>query len=77
MKHYKLISKLILIIFFSLLTSVVYSEENSSKFNVYSGMFDFSDTGKKSTVLIGFQHQNENLNRDTFLGNAFSYNGSV
>ena len=68
MKYYKLISRLTFITFFSLLSSMVYSEENSSKFNVYSGMFDFSDTGKKST-LIGFQHQNEDLNRDTFLGN--------
>ncbi|MDA9042142.1 acyloxyacyl hydrolase [Candidatus Pelagibacter sp.] len=76
MKHYKLISKFILIIFFSLLPSVVYSEENSSKFNVYSGMFDFSDTGKKST-LIGFQHQNEDLNRDTFLGNLSPITGAL
>ena len=53
---------------------MVYSEENSSKFNVYSGMFDFSDDGKKST-LIGFQHQNEDLNRDTFLGNLSPITG--
>ena len=76
MKHYKLISKFIFIIFFSLLSSVVYAEENSSKFNVYSGMFDFSDTGKKST-LIGFQHQNEDLNRDTFLGNISPITGAL
>ena len=76
MKHYKLISKFIFIIFFSLLSSVVYSEENSSKFNIYSGMFDFSDTGKKST-LIGFQHQNEDLNRDTFLGNLSPVTGAL
>ena len=30
-------------------------------------MFDFSDDGKKST-LVGLQHQNENLYKDTFLG---------
>ena len=76
MKHYKLISKFIFIIFFSLLSSVVYAEENNSKFNVYSGMFDFSDTGKKST-LIGFQHQNEDLNRDTFLGNISPITGAL
>ena len=35
--------------------------------NFYSGMFDFSDNGKKSTI-IGFQHQNENLMRSSFLG---------
>ena len=75
MKYYKLISRLTFITFFSLLSSMVYSEENSSKFNVYSGMFDFSDTGKKST-LIGFQHQNEDLNRDTFLGNLSPITGA-
>ena len=76
MKYYKLISRLTFITFFSLLSSKVYSEENSSKFNVYSGIFDFSDTGKKST-LIGFQHQNKNLNRDTFLGNFSSITGAL
>ena len=35
----------------------------NTEFNVYTGMFDFSDDGKKSE-LIGIQHQNENLNRD-------------
>ena len=76
MKQYKLISKLTFITFFSLLSSMAYSEESSSKFNVYSGMFDFSDTGKKST-LIGFQHQNEDLNRDTFLGNLSPITGAL
>ena len=76
MKYYKLISRLTFITFFSLLSSVTYSEESSSKFNVYSGMFDFSDAGKKST-LIGFQHQNKNLNRDTFLGNFSPITGAL
>ena len=57
------------------------AEENNSnysnnEFNVYSGMFDFSDDGKKST-LIGFQHQNENLNRDTFFGNISPITGAL
>ena len=42
----------------------------------YTGMFDFSDDGKKSS-LIGFQHQNENLNRDTFLGNLSPITGAI
>ena len=50
--------------------------EKNTEFNVYSGMFDFSDDGKKST-LIGFQHQNENLNRDTFLGNLSPITGAL
>ena len=48
----------------------------NNEFNVYTGMFDFSDDGKSST-LIGFQHQNENLNRDTFLGNISPVTGAL
>ena len=48
----------------------------NTEFNVYTGMFDFSDDGKKSE-LIGFQHQNENLNRDTFLGNLSPITGAL
>jgi len=76
MEYYKLISRLTFITFFSLLSSMAYPEESGSKFNVYSGMFDFSDAGKKST-LIGFQHQNEDLNRDTFLGNLSPITGAL
>ena len=49
---------------------------SDNEFNVYSGLFDFSDDGKKST-LIGFQHQNENLNRDTFFGNLSPITGAL
>ncbi len=56
--------------------SVNADEFKSTEFNVYSGMFDFSDDGKRST-LIGFQHQNENLNRDTFLGNLSPITGAL
>ncbi len=72
-----------IIIFFALLHSVNAEEKNSkfldeksTEFNVYSGMFDFSDDGKKST-LLGLQHQNENLNRDTFLGNLSPITGGL
>ena len=37
------------------------------KYNFYTGMFDFSDAGKKS-ALFGVQHNNENLYRESFLG---------
>ena len=55
-----------------LLITVVKSDEvkkliDPHEYNFYSGMFDFSDEGKKST-LFGIQHQNENLYKDTFLG---------
>ena len=48
----------------------------NTEYNFYTGMFDFSDDGKKST-LIGFQHQNENLNRNTFLGNLSPITGAL
>ena len=51
-------------------------DTNDTEFNVYTGMFDFSDDGKKSS-LIGFQHQNENLNKDTFLGNLSPITGGL
>ena len=76
MKLYKIVSKLFLITFLVSFSSVVNSEEKSSTFNIYSGMFDFSDTGKKST-LIGFQHQDEDLNRDTVLGNFSPITGAL
>ena len=50
--------------------------EKNTEFQVYSGMFDFSDDGKKST-LIGFQHQNENLIKDTFLGTISPITGAL
>ena len=68
-------------IFFLVLGSASFAEEiklneKNTEFNLYTGMFDFSDTGKKST-LIGFQHQNENLNRNTFLGNLSPITGAL
>ena len=52
------------------------SNYNENEFNVYSGMFDFSDDGKRAT-LVGVQHQNENLNRDTFFGNISPITGAL
>ena len=54
----------------------IVSKDQNTEFSVYTGMFDFSDDGKRST-LIGFQHQNENLNRDTFLGNLSPITGAM
>ena len=51
-------------------------KEKNTEFNVYTGMFDFSDDGKRA-ALIGFQHQNEDLNRDTFLGNLSPITGMM
>ena len=64
----------IFIFSFSSIADEVNIIEKNTEFNIYSGMFDFSDDGKRS-ALIGFQHQNENLNRDTFLGNLSPITG--
>jgi hypothetical protein len=55
----------------------VSAEENVSEhqYNFYTGNFDFSDDKQKS-ILIGFQHQNENLQRNIFLGNASPITGA-
>ena len=68
-----------LVIVSFLISSSIFAEDtkvndDNIKFNIYSGMFDFSDKGKRST-LIGFQHQNTDLNRDTFLGNLSPITG--
>ena len=65
-----------LIIFFAFSVNAddLKNSDQNTEFSVYTGMFDFSDDGKKST-LIGIQHQNENLNRDTFLGNLSPITG--
>ena len=71
----KLIIKLLMITFsFSAIADEKVLIDQNTEFSVYTGMFDFSDDGKKS-VLIGMQHQNENLNRDTFLGNLSPITG--
>ena len=67
---------IIVILFFSSVASIADEAKlnGNTEISVYTGMFDFSDDGKRST-LIGFQHQNENLNRDTFLGNLSPITG--
>tara|TARA_B100001123_G_C15251075_1_gene1002797 strand:- start:785 stop:1300 length:516 start_codon:yes stop_codon:yes gene_type:complete len=51
--------------------SVAYSEEikksNETELNLFTGMFDFSDTGQ-AAGLFGLQHQNDDLYRKSFLG---------
>jgi len=64
--------KILFLIFFLTFFSGVKADEikdvsSEHEFNFYSGMFDFSDDGKKSAI-FGFQHQNEKLLRNSFLG---------
>jgi hypothetical protein len=47
---------------------------NGNQLNFFIGNFDFSDD-KQKAILVGFQHQNENLYRDTFLGNVSPITG--
>jgi hypothetical protein len=61
---------------FSLSAEEIQINDKNTEFSIYTGMFDFSDDGKKST-LLGFQHQNEDLNRDTFLGNLSPITGAL
>ena len=70
--------KTLSVIILTLFTLVVNAEENKKisqhQFNFYTGNFDFSDD-KQKAILVGFQHQNENLVRDTFLGNVSPVTG--
>ena len=75
------LKKFIINILFILLSLSSIAEERVSnnqntELSFFTGTFDFSDDGKKST-LIGFQHQNENLNRDTFFGNLSPITGGL
>jgi len=60
-------------IFLIALSAQSYGDENK-EYNFFTGMFDFSDD-KQAAVLFGFQHQNENLERETFLGNVSPITG--
>ena len=68
--------KKLLVIFVALLstTQVLAKEYNNHQFNFFTGNFDFSDD-KQAAVLVGLQHQNENLKRDTLVGNISPITG--
>ena len=68
----------ILIVGFQLLgvTEEKKLEVANNELNFYSGMFDFSDDGKRS-VLFGIQHQNEELFRESFLGTLSPVTGGM
>ncbi|MDA9678196.1 acyloxyacyl hydrolase [Candidatus Pelagibacter sp.] len=70
--------KIFLLLIFTIASiNLVVAEEkidNQQQFNIFTGNFDFSDE-KQSAFLVGFQHQDENLNRDTFLGNVSPITG--
>ena len=75
MNFKKLIIKLLMLMFaFSSFAEEGVIRDQNTELSIYTGMFDFSDHGKRST-LIGIQHQNENLNRDTIIGNLSPITG--
>ena len=74
MKKLYSIALFFLISISSLNSDEIKLDNNETELNVYTGMFDFSDNSKRAT-LLGIQHQNENLNRDTFLGNLSPITG--
>ena len=47
-----------------------------TELNFYTGMFDFSDDGKRAS-LVGLEHRNEDLFRDSFLGKISPVTGAM
>ena len=62
-----------LAIFFTA-TKLLAAESSSHQYNFFTGNFDFSDD-KQSAMLFGFQHQNEDLERNTFVRNISPITG--
>ncbi len=58
---------ILLFFFISCFTSFADETSKETEFNFFTGMFDFSDDKQKSGIL-GIQHQNEDLFRNSFLG---------
>ena len=48
--------------------------KNETELNFFTGMFDFSDD-KQASGLIGLQHQNDELFRNSFLGKLSPISG--
>jgi len=63
---------ILLLTLFPITTESLANEDNNednkeTEINIFTGMFDFSDH-KQRSVLIGLQHQNDELYRNSFLG---------
>jgi len=68
----KKLSLLFLILF--AVTKSYAADMGNHQYNFFVGNFDFSDD-KKSAVLVGLQHQNENLEKETIIGNISPITG--
>ena len=72
--YFKILSIVILTLFSCAVSAEVNENIKEHEFNIYTGNFDFSDD-KQKAILVGIQHQNENLERDTLLGDASPITG--
>ena len=73
------LKKIFLFLFIISMTSNLFASEEiksvkEHQLNFFTGNFDFSDD-KQSALLVGFQHQDESLQRDTFIGNISPITG--
>ena len=68
------LKKLILLFVILFSANAVLAKESNNQFNFFTGNFDFSDD-KQAAVLVGLQHQNESLKRDTLIGNISPITG--
>ncbi len=53
-----------------------YKSEKKTELNFYTGMFDFSDHGKRAS-LVGLEHKNNELFRNSFLGKISPVTGAM
>ena len=77
-KNLKFFFALVLITFASFLSANAEEKKNNvseHEVNFFGGMFDFSDEGQRA-ALFGIQHQNETLERETFLGKLSPITGA-
>ena len=72
----KFLHKILLIVIVTIFFTPISADENNNEhqYNFYTGNFDFSDD-KQKAILFGLQHQNESLERQTFLGNVSPITG--
>ena len=81
MKYFFVQIKVLILLVVLSVSSVSKAEEvndldSGHEFNFFSGMFDFSDDGKRSTI-FGIQHQNENLLRNSLIGTISPVTGAM
>ena len=71
---YRILSVFFVILIIATKSFATEQNNNTHQLNFFVGNFDFSDD-KQKALLVGFQHQDESLNRDTFLGNVSPITG--